>query len=86
MVRNLLFVAASLLFGYVAAQDQCGSPNPSDHLIATHRTLAGYEQAGNFSHLGRRDNSVLTIDLYFHVVESEDAEGGITNKMVADQV
>ena len=76
-----LFAAAQC-----TANNYCGAREPPTELVTAHHTLGARESASGTS-LTTRDNlQTLDIDLYLHVIESEETKGQITDESIEQQV
>ncbi|KAI9815739.1 MAG: hypothetical protein M1827_002135 [Pycnora praestabilis] len=70
----------------------CGTEDPSEDLLSSHRALYQQQQSGsnisngNANRLMRRQNMTnLKVDIYFHIVSTLDDEATVTRQMIQDQ-
>ena len=69
-----------------SANNLCLTPEPPTKLVAAHHMLGAHEKASG-THVTSRDlPSQLSIDLYMHVIETEETKGQVTDDSVQKQV
>lgn len=69
-----------------AVSEYCGTHDPPSKLVAAHRMLKEQEKTTATRMMARDQAAQLDIELYMHVVETEEKKGQIKEDKVQQQV